>query len=262
MDHAEVRERLAAALLGPGGLSALDDDSSQAGVSVREHLAGCAPCHSEYQALQATNALLANASPDDLRPDETLRARVLGAVHETGRPRRTLPRDGDVPSPARRPLRLVPRFGAILVVAAVVVVAAGGVFLGRDLIAQRDAAASRAAALGAVTTATSRLLAAADHAQATLVDPQGQAAGSVLFDPATRELLVFATSLGAQATATIYDCYLERNGQRTRVGWMYAAGDFAYWDGTLPAGTPLDTGDRFLVLDETPGATPALSGTF
>ncbi|MGH2467023.1 MAG: hypothetical protein ACRDGL_04760 [Candidatus Limnocylindrales bacterium] len=257
MDHPEVRERLEGRLIERGGLAGLLDEASPESVALREHLAGCPACRREFDALRTTGVLLANAAPDDLALRPEMRARVLRAVRETG--------------VRRRPAMVAPtsprpwfgwRLGAALVAGTAVVVLAAGMLLGGSLVQQRDAANDQLVALSHVTTAADRLLAAPDHTQLTLRDAQGHAAGTVLFDPSSNALLVFSTSLRADAPRDSYDCYLERDGQRTRIGWMEAAGSISYWLGGLPAGATMGPGDRFLVLTDQPGATPELSGTF
>ena len=279
MDHAEVGDRLEEALLERGGLADLLEASGPDADALREHLSTCDPCRREFTALAATGVLLANAAPDDLRLPAEMRERVLRTVRETGVHRSPRPElvgafDGAPaastgpgrPSMARPARRREPffrwRLGAGLAAAAAVVVLAAGVLLGRSLVEQRDAANGQVAALSEITTTADRLLAAPGHTQATLRDPAGRAAGTVLFDPASDELLVFSTSLRSDAPNDSYDCYLERAGQRSRIGWMEAAGGISYWVGKLPAGMAMEAGDRFLVLTDQPGATPALSGTF
>jgi len=74
MDHAEARERLADALLAPrdGGLESALADPSATGVELRAHLAACAPCSRELDALRAIGALLATAAPDSLAAPPSL----------------------------------------------------------------------------------------------------------------------------------------------------------------------------------------------
>src|SRR3972149_5946189 len=65
MAPGEARERLADALLAPrdGGLEAALADPSATSVDLRAHLAACAPCSRELDALRALGALLATAAP-------------------------------------------------------------------------------------------------------------------------------------------------------------------------------------------------------
>src|SRR3970040_2923887 len=107
MNHAEPRERLADALLAPrdGGLESALADPSATGVELRAHLAACAPCSRELDALRAIGALLATAARHSLAGPASLRARVMAAVGETG-------------APAAAPIPLRPRRRLLSLVAA------------------------------------------------------------------------------------------------------------------------------------------------
>lgn len=289
MDHADVRERLEEALLDRAGMTGLIEAAGPEAEQLRQHLATCDPCRREFAALAATGALLAHAAPDDLRLPAEMRERVLRTVRETGVHRGPRPdssvgqalaasearsgagagaqRVAPVAAPTARRLVGPPpffgwRLGAALATVAAVVVLAAGALLGRSLVEQRDAAKDQVVALSQVTAMADRLLAVPGHVQATLRGPAGQPAGTVLFDPSSAQLLVFSTALRPDAPNDSYDCYMERDGQKVRIGWMEMAGGTAYWVGTLPAGMVPQAGDRFLVLTDRPGATPALSGTF
>src|SRR3972149_2068512 len=124
MDHAEARERLADALLAPrdGGLESALADPSATGVELRAHLAACAPCSRELDALRAIGALLATAAPDSLAAPPSLRERVMAAVGETG-----APAAGPVPPRPRR--RLLPLVAAMAAVGVLVAGLAGGLAL-------------------------------------------------------------------------------------------------------------------------------------
>src|SRR3990170_551831 len=124
MDHAEARERLADALLAPrdGGLEAALADPSATGVELRAHLAACAPCSRELDALRAIGALLATAAPDSLAAPPSLRERVMAAVGETGAP-------AAAPIPLRPRRRLLPLVAAMAAVVVLVAGLAGGLAL-------------------------------------------------------------------------------------------------------------------------------------
>ncbi len=266
MDHAEVRDRLADALLAPGGLDALRADPGPEAVRVREHLAGCDACRGEAEALATTGALLAVASPDDLAAPPDARARILAAVRGTGtvRPVRTERPAVPVTSPSGggRPWR-VPRLLAPLAAAGAVIALAGGMLLVADLAGQRDRAQAQLAALVEVATASGQVLAEPDHGQLALQTPAGQRGGTLLFGPTSGQLVVWSRALEPPRAGERYDCYLELAGQRTLVGWMHQAGEMAYWVGEVPAGTPVGIpGQRFLVVSGEDGGTPVLSGTF
>ena len=68
MDHAEVLERIEAAVAGPGGLARLGRDPSPGAIAVREHIAGCPTCAAEWRAWSMVSMGLAAAAPDTLEP--------------------------------------------------------------------------------------------------------------------------------------------------------------------------------------------------
>ncbi|HEX5451408.1 MAG TPA: hypothetical protein VFW86_03380 [Candidatus Limnocylindrales bacterium] len=273
MDHAETLERLESSALGPGGVEALETDRSAQAQAVKDHLAGCFDCRAEYDSLATTRALLAAAAPDDLAAPPEARERVLRAVRETGvrrpvRPMAVVPDVSPAPMPTLQPpsTALQPRRGfrrlwPALAMAAAVIIVAAGVLLGLDLTQQRDTARDQAAALSRVTALTDRLLAEPDARTVVLHDSAGQSSGSVLFSATADQLVVFTQSLDADAPAQAYACYVERDGRRTRIGWMNAAGNVSYWMGPVPGGLG-QAGDRFVVEGDEPGAQAALSGTF
>jgi hypothetical protein len=247
--HAEVRERLADALLSPGtgGLDAALGDPGTDAVAMREHLAGCPSCTAELAALRATGALLAAAAPDSLTAPLAVRVRTLAAVR-AARPR---------PLPVRswRPTRTV-AFAALA--AAVIVVAglAGGI----GLIGQRDAADRRVAELQTLATASRDVLADPAAIRLALAGPGGD--GSVVLSPGSGRLVVVARGLPALPEGGHYGCYIERGGQRTWIGSMSASADLAWWVGWISeVASPGQAGDRFLVTAG-PDDRPLLSGQF
>ena len=80
MDHAEVQERIAAAVAAPGGLTTLVADLSPEAVAVREHVRDCPSCTAEWHAWSVVSLGLAAAAPDDLVMRPTSRARILTAA--------------------------------------------------------------------------------------------------------------------------------------------------------------------------------------
>ena len=277
MDHAEALDRLEDALLGSGRLEALGVGDAPEQARLRDHLAVCPSCRAELGALQATAALLAAAAPDDLRPPAATRERVIRAVRETGVKR---PRSSALPAAAgpvvAPPTRVGPSrhnglrwtwhlrpVGTTLAAAVAIVLLGGGVLFGANLVRQRDAATAQVAALTKVAAWTDRLLAAPDRTELTLRDAQGRAAGTVVFSRSSGDLVVFSEALDPTSPRETYDCYITRNGQWTRIGWMNVAGSVSYWVGKVPAGSSIgQPGDRFVVLVDRPGATPELSATF
>jgi hypothetical protein len=272
MDHAEVRDRLADALLAPGGLDGLLVDDRPESAALRDHLGACPSCRAEADALATTGVLLAAAAPDDLAPSPETRGRVLAAVLETGRVRESRPSAEEVPAApeavsVRGPLvgrwTRWPRWVAPLAAAAAFVILAGGLLLLSNVAGQRDHLQQQRDALADVTAATGQILGTPDHDFLALQAADGSRGGSLLFSPSTGQLVVWSGSLAAAEPGERYDCYVIHDGQALPVGYMREAGQFAYWIGQVPPGTPLGSqGDRFLVVSGGPAAAPTLSGTF
>ena len=248
MDHAEVRERLADALLstGDGGLEAAVADTSGA-AELRAHLAACAPCSRELDALRAMGALLAAAAPDSLAASAAVRERVMAAAGETGAP-------AAVPIPLRLRRRLLPLVAAM----AAVMVLVAGVAGGLALVGQRQEADRQVAELGALMAATQAILADPASVRVDLAGPGGS--GSVLIGSSSGRLVAFSSTLPALSAGGRYECYVERGGVRTWIGWMHWSAGLAYWSGPAPeVAFPWRPGDRFLVTEGRDGL-PVLVG--
>jgi hypothetical protein len=254
VDHAEAQQRLQDALLAPGKLDAVGADETPDGLRLSEHLASCAACRRELEALRETSALLALAAPDDLHAPPEARERVLRAVANTGAVRvRSAP-----PAIWRRWSAVTSRL-AMAAALGVLVVAA---LVGSQLIAQRDQSSQQARELARLTAATDLMLREPDLIRVTLLGADGRPAGSLLQDPSEDRIVVVAQGLPAPPAGERYGCYLERDGERMEVGWMRLSGDLAYWAG--PMDEPSDAGragDRFIVVPEH-SETPVLEGTF
>src|SRR3989337_69242 len=220
MDHAEARERLADALLAPrdGGLEAALADPSATGLELRAHLAACAPCSRELDALRAMGALLATAAPDSLAAPPSLRERVMAAVGETGAP-------AAAPIPLRPRRRLLPLVAAMAAVVVLVAVLAGPAFVRIDL-----------------------------------AGPGGS--GSVLIGSSSGRLVAFSSTLPALPAGLRYECFIERGGVRTWIGWMHWSADLAYWSGPVSGiALPWRPGDRFLVTEGRDGVPVRVGGS-
>ncbi|MFI5255176.1 MAG: hypothetical protein ACHQ15_06950 [Candidatus Limnocylindrales bacterium] len=271
MTHAEVRERLADALLDPGagGIEAVLHDPGHEGVALRAHLVACAACAHEAAALQATAVLLAAGAPDSLRPSADVRARTLQAARASrvrasrvhaSRVHASRVHASERPSPAARwrfarPSALT-TIAAALVLAVALAGIAGGVILSR----QRDEARQQLAELRTLSASSQALL--ADPAAIRLALAGPAASGTVALSPATGQLVVIATGLPTLAGAGRYECFLERGGQRTMIGWMETSAELAWWAGPIAwLDSPGQAGDRFLVLAGGSG-DPVLSGQF
>lgn len=98
--------------------------------------------------------------------------------------------------------------------------------------------------------------------QQTLLDESGSGAGLVVLSPSSQRLAVFTASLEPVPTGR-YECYLERDGERTLIGPMGFEGPVAFWAGPIDA--PPDAGrpgDRFLVLLGPSDGEPRLQTEF
>jgi hypothetical protein len=249
MTHAEVRERLADALLAPGagGMDAALGDPSDDGAALRAHLAGCATCTGELAALRATGVLLTAAAPDSLTASTVARERTLVAARASRAQ----------PNPFPRPRLLRP--AALAALAAAVIVAAG-VVGGLTLTSQRDEAQQQLAELRTLTVSSQELLADSSSVRLALAGPGGQ--GSVALSPSSGRLVVVATGLPVLPGGGRYACFIERDGVRTWIGAMRWSGDLAWWSGEISwVSSPGRPGDRFLVVPSA-GDEPVLSGQF
>ena len=284
MEHPEAAERIQAAVVGSGKLGGIAVDRSPTGVELRRHLEVCADCRAELQAWRLVDEVLAAATPDDLAAPAEARGRILDAVVASGvirgRPA-PAPTTIDLDSadervaqpvqPASRPPGAsgsrpagatrwkVGRF--LLVAAAVVALFLAGARLGGPWgLTPLDH--GPAVKLAEALVFAANVLEDPDHVVAALRTPAGAPGGAVALVPDSGELVALSGALTPPPEGQRYLCYLERDGQRTEVGWMWFAGAAAYWTGAIAepgdAGRP---GDRFIVqLDGSPA--PALTGTF
>jgi hypothetical protein len=285
MEHPEAAERIQAALVGSGKLGAIAIDLSPTGIELRRHLEVCSECRAELQAWQLVDQVLAAATPDDLAAPAEARGRILDAVVASGvvrGPAAPAPTTIDlaaqgertVQSPAQPVSRPPGAAGSrpagathwrvgryLLVAAAVVALFLAGARLGGPWgLAPLDQAP--AVNLADALVFAANVLDDPGHVVAALRTPAGATGGAVALVPDSGELVAISGALTPPADGQRYVCYLERDGQRTEVGWMWFTGAAAYWTGAIAepgdAGRP---GDRFIVqLDGAPG--PALVGTF
>jgi hypothetical protein len=121
-----------------------------------------------------------------------------------------------------------------LAAALIAAVAGTGLILdarNQSLIAQQ---AEIVAALSKVTSSTLRLEAQPDVRRVELAGGPGSAAsGSILFSPASRELVVVASGLTEPAAGRELRCWVEVDGRRGPVGKMYFGGELSYWVGEV-----------------------------
>jgi hypothetical protein len=235
MDHAEVRELLELAAVEPGGIDAWLAQQSAEAAAVNQHLAACAGCAAERDALRGSAATIREVIRSTPSPE--LRARTLDLVAATGRGRAP---EGVQPAPRGRfSLRSILPAAALGAVAAALVV---GVVAWRTLDARLIAADARIAeqrnaiaGLTVVTDWTLRLGAAPDAQLVRLSSPQGGAAasGTVLLSADRGELVMLATDLPAPPTGYEYRCWVDQGSGPVRIGKMYQVGSVAYWGGAV-----------------------------
>lgn len=101
MDHAEVLERIEAAVGSPGGLARLGSDPSEEAADLRAHVMACPSCSAEWRAWSLVSLGLAAAAPDTLEPRPGLRDQVLAAA--AARPRVAAPASSRAATATARP---------------------------------------------------------------------------------------------------------------------------------------------------------------
>ncbi|HEY7589526.1 MAG TPA: anti-sigma factor [Candidatus Limnocylindrales bacterium] len=279
MDHPEAREILEAAAVEPGGLDRLMAGDTREAAALAGHLAGCDECTRLMARLRRDVAVIAGVVRTT--PPPGLRDRTLAYVRSVGRERGS---DGAAAAVGvgvaggmssrtegtRRGWRL-PRAAMAAGLAAVLIAAVVGTAAlvdarNRDVIAARDAELARqseiVAALSRVTTWTLRVGAEPDARRVALAGP-GSGSGTILFSPASHELVVVATGLTEPASGEL-QCWVSVDGRRERVGRMFFGGDLAYWAGPVEALDAIRPGAEFGVspVDASgePVADPVLSG--
>ena len=283
MDHAEVLDRLADAAATPTGLERLGRDGSPDALALNRHLEACPDCHAEMVAWHRTSEALLDAAPDTLRAPAEARSRILSAVVRDGIPRGAAavaaPRPAAAPQPvaaipvhradATQPLTLVGsppvrgrsplRFRQLaLAAAAVLIVFVAGALLGSPLgLTPKDHAVDN---LVAAVAASNQILLQPGHREAVLTRSDGSAAGSVLINPATGDIVVLSGKLDINTAD--YHCNLVRGGGPPMwIGPMLTQGDTAYWAGQVSSVANLGMpGDVIQVMDG--GPEPELTATF
>ncbi len=260
MDHDATREQLELAAIEPGGIDRLIAGDTASAQAVAEHLAGCPACADELARLERASRLIA-ATVRQMPPAD-LRERTLAVVRDLGRDRgvpraaagldavpATLhPAPTPTAAPARRSGSRRAALGWIGAMAAAVVlsVATTSVLVGGridDRLAQQT---DTIHTLEEITSATLRVTAEPDARHVALAGTSDPSlGGSLVFSPSTSELVVVATGLSQPPAGQEYRCWVERSGQRERVGRMFFSGDLAYWIGPVPAVSGVSGTARF-----------------
>jgi hypothetical protein len=278
MDHAAAHERIADLLLEPARLAGLDRSTDREDVALREHLATCPDCRADLdswrrlgravgQALPADAAAATEAvEPIDAPP--SLRARVIGAVHDAAQ--EGAAHDDGIGAPvslhARRAgsaERHARQFAPWLGLAASLIVIVGASWITLDQANLSAAARAEATALTNVVAAVERVL-AAEHRIVELRHPDGAGAGSISWS--RHDWVVLTTALTQPAAGQRYKCWLEEADRSVLVGQMDFAGGTAYWVGSLGEWATWEIGPetQFVVTLESADAeartgTPILS---
>ena len=253
MDHDATREQLDLAAVEPGGLERLMAGDTPAAQAVAAHLAGCPSCTDELVRLQRAATVIRGVVRE--MPPADLRARTLAAIRAEGVQRPIPVLSATAPSsltpavtpPAvrRRSVRVLGWVAAMAAVVALSVVATSFIVSSR-VDGQLAAQAATIRQLAAVTNATLAVTAQpdAEHVALTGVsDPD--LSGSLVYSPATAELVVVAEGLVEPAAGLEYRCWVEIDGARHRVGKMFFGGGLAYWVGPTPAVSGVSDGATF-----------------
>jgi hypothetical protein len=274
MDHAEALERMEIAAAEPDGLERLMAGDTPDAAAVAGHLAGCPACVGELARLRQVAGVARQVIVE--APDPALRERTLAFVRANGvvrgsatvQPAPALEtvalRPGTAPgSPARRrrPLAWVAGIAAALLLAGVVGYGLGGRF------AKAPPHDDSAIAVLADAANTALDLAAEPDTQVVALSATpagGAASGRLAFSGGSGDLVAVASGLAVPAAGAEYGCWVEWDGERRRLGTMYAAGAGAWaWSGSADGLDALPPGTMFGVSLVTQGggqAVPVLTG--
>lgn len=280
MNHAEARELLEIAATEPGGLERLMAGDTPDAAALAGHLAGCAGCADELLRLRRASAVIGAVIRSTPSPE--LRDRTLAYVAALGRDRTRRADLGEEAADGSPAVSSTPAAAAradtrssrpvaawLTAVAAVLIaaVAATALLIGGQAqaeaarqAAQLDRRATQVAALERVAGESLRIGAAPDARRVELVPMDGsQAAGTVLFSPGSRDLVVVSTGLTEPGSGRELRCWVEVDGQRRPVGRMFFADRLAFWVGRVDALAGLPDGARFGITLVDAGG-PSLNG--
>lgn len=245
MDHAAAHERIADLLLEPARLAGLDQSADTEDIALREHLATCSDCHADLESWRRLgravgqalppNAAAATEAVEPIDAPPSLRARVIGAIHDAAQ--EGAAHEGGVGAPValqgrragsmeRGARRLAPWLG----LAASLTVIVGASWITLDQARLRGTAEAEATALTNIVAAVDRVL-AAPHRIVELRHPDGTSAGSISWS--RHDWVVLTTALTEPPADKRYKCWLVEADRSVMVGQMFFAGGTAYWIGSL-----------------------------
>lgn len=251
MDHETTRELLELAAVEPGGLERLMAGDTPAAQAVAAHLAGCPACADELARLQRAASVIRRTVRE--QPAADLRDRTLAFIRATGIPRGGIGGAATAsavglpasPRPAARPAARALGWVAAIAAAITVSVVATSAIVGSQVDARLAAQADTIQALQSVTIATLQVTAEDDARRVSLAGAGSDLEGELVFSPSSTELVIIATGLAEPPAGQEYRCWVEKAGDRERVGKMFFGDDLAYWVGPVPAVQGLAGDARF-----------------
>ncbi len=250
MDHTIAKEHLELAAVEPGGLERLMAGDTATAQAVAGHLAGCPSCTDELTRLERASTVVRGVVRE--MPPADLRERTIAAVRAAGVQRgaagaaaasATIPNEAH-PSVGRRGHRSL-GWVAALAASVVLSVVATSLVVSWQLDQRLATQAQAIDALERVAAATLEVTAEPDVRRVALAGSDPSLAGSLVFSPSTSQLVVVATGLTPPKAGQEYRCWVERAGQRDRVGKMFFSDDLAFWIGPVPAVEGLLSGATF-----------------
>jgi hypothetical protein len=230
MDHDAVRDWIDEAFLAPG----MRDNDDPTARAVRAHLAVCADCGAYDKATRraAMKLDLARGPSPEVRTRTLATAQRLARTRAGGADTRAVP--------PRASGGLIWRLAALVLVVAVMGAGAGAWWAN----AARQGSDDLAEAVAMISTLANM----PDAHEFVLRDAAGAGNGIAVMSDGTHELAVLATHLPAGVE---YHCYLERGGQRTWIGHMYADRGVQYWAGAMDSAMHMEPGDVLVVAADT-----------
>jgi len=151
------------------------------------------------------------------------------------------------PAPIRKARRWPRGLGLVATVGASAVLAAGVAIavVSVDRAAAEQEYEGTIEALAKVNVWTFRVDGEPDAQRVALARADGTPGATLVFSPATTDLVVVATDLATPPAGKEYRCWVELDGQRERVGKMFFGGGLAYWAGPVPAAARATDGTKF-----------------